>query len=906
LRIAVLPDGSMPADLALCLAGDATPDSCAGCQVTEALDPSGTCAPLEAFLPAACPPGFAVDLANAPSCVADPSDCSADAFAGVEDGDQHWFVDPAYQGESTGKRAAPFASLGQALKMAEVGSTIALAAGTHALPKGETTVAAGVALVGRCAALTSLQLPSSKADTSLIVQGLVEGVSISGGSIPLVAQAGGIARRVAVGQGSWAAVRCGGCTLDQAIIGGPGRGIAFDPGAATLHQVRIHGAVSRGLELASGVTVALDDVAISATQPTASSGGYGILASDGAKLTGRGLRISGSSAAAVAAYHAGTSVILRFADIIDASASIPSGEGGHGLLSSGGALVSLSHGRLKGNQGVAALSWGQGSQLKLVNTAVLQTLAAADQGSGDGARAQNGGQLSLRAVLLQANRTRGVLATGAASQLDGQRLVILDTLPRAADLLQGFGILVDQGATAFVDGARLQGNRSAAALVTGKGSQLTLQHAVLVDTLPRASDYTAGYGVEVASGGRAVVQMIHVARARTAAMLVSGEGSQAQISQAWLTETQPRASDGRFGRGLVVASSASVAVSGLGVFAARDVGVSVTEAALSAQDLWISHTQGAGEGPGRGLDIAEGGSAKVSQLRLSGHLGVALSAAGTGTAAEIAHLIVDASLPSIGATNGGAVQVSAQAKMALRGFRLDNLSLPGLLAADSASRLDAIDGRLDSPALTAAQRSFGAVAVGGATLTLTGAALRHCRGAGVMAENAKVELNGVVVSHTTPLANGSGGAGLHTHLGHALLWGSQLTANRGAALAALGSQVELHRCAATATLPLAMAGQNETADGLLLIDGLESRLKDVVIAGHPRAGLVVQGGSLLAIGLALHNNGFAWCVQGLAQLVTNTAVILGNLQNVWTGPALPWNFPPQAPAVAGPCEAWSP
>jgi hypothetical protein len=499
-----------------------------------------------------------------------------------------------------------------------------------------------------------------------------------------------------------------------------------------------------------------------------------------------------------------------------------------------------------------------------------------------------------------------LLATGAASQLNAQRVVILDTLPRAADLLQGFGILVDQGATAVVDGARLQGNRSAAALVSGKGSQLTLQHAVLVDTLARASDNAAGYGIEVASGGRAIVQMVHVAQARTAAMVVTGLGSQAEIDQAWLTETLPRASDARFGRGLVVASSASVSISGLGVFAARDVGISVTEAAVSAQDVWISHPAGTGDGLGRGLEVTEGGSANVRQLRLSGHLNVALSAAGTGTSAEIANLIIDTALPLKGATNGAAVQVSAQARVALRGFRLDNFSLPGLFATDAGTRLDAMDGQLDSPALPEAQRSFGAVAVGGATLTLTGAAVRHCRGAGILADRAKVELNGVVVSDTTPLANGSGGAGLHAHLGHALLWGSQLTANRGAALAALGSQVELHRCAATATLPLAMAGPIDTADGVILIDGLESRLKDVIIAGHPRAGLVVQGGSLLAIGLGLHNNGFAWCVQGLAQLVTNTAVLMGNLQNVWTGPALPWNSPPLAPAVAGPSEAWSP
>lgn len=900
MRVAETPD------LALCLAGDSTPDSCAGCEVSQALDPSGTCAPLEAFLPAACPPGFAVDLANAPSCVADPSDCAGDAFAGIQDGDQHWFVDPAFQGEATGMRDAPFATLGQALKMAEAGSTIALAAGTHALPKGETQVAAGVVLVGRCAALTSLNLPSAKADTSLIVHGIVEGVAISGGSIPLVVQSGGKARRVAAGQGSWAAVRCGGCTLDRLVVGGPGRGIAFDPGAATLHQVRVHGAGGRGLELAGGVTLVFDDVAISATQPTASSGGYGILASDGAKLTGRGLRISGSSAAAVAAFNAGTSAILSFAEIIDTSSSMPSGEGGHGLLSSGGALISLSHGRLKGNHGVAALSWGKGSQLQLVNTAVLQTLAAPDQGSGDGARAQNGGHLGLRAVLLQGNRSRGVLATGAASQLDAQRLVILDTLPRAADFLQGFGILVEQGAAAVVDGARLQGNRSAAAQVTGKGSQLTLRHAVLVDTLPRASDNAAGYGMEVANGAQAVVQMVHVARARTAAMVVSGQGSQAEIAQAWLTETWPRASDARFGRGLVVASSASVAISGLGVFAARDVGVSITEAAVIAQDVWIGHPAGTGDGLGRGLEVTEGGSANVRQLRLSGHTGVALSAAGTGTAAEIANLIIDAALPLMGATTGAAIQVSAQAKLALRGFRLDNLSLPGLMAADYATRLDAMDGQLDSSALPEAQRSFGAVAVGGATLTLTGAALRHCRGAGVMADNAKVELNGVLVSDTTPLANGSGGAGLHAYLSHALLWGSQLTANRGAALAALGSQVELHRCAATATVPLGVAGLIDTADGLLLINGLESRLKDVVVAGHPRAGIVVQSGSLLAIGLALRGNGFAWSVQGLAQLVTNTAVILDNLQNVWTGPALAWNPQPTAPALAGPSEAWSP
>ncbi|MSQ83451.1 MAG: DUF1565 domain-containing protein [Myxococcales bacterium] len=109
-----------------------------------------------------CPSGFVqtppTEAGALPGCAPDPAACGSDAFGGVAEGQHVAFVDGAFGGSSTGSRAAPFVTIGQAIANLPQGGTIAVAAGTYT---GKLEWAAPIDLRGRCPALVVLTTAGS-------------------------------------------------------------------------------------------------------------------------------------------------------------------------------------------------------------------------------------------------------------------------------------------------------------------------------------------------------------------------------------------------------------------------------------------------------------------------------------------------------------------------------------------------------------------------------------------------------------------------------------------------------------------------------------------------------------------------------------------------------------------------
>lgn len=168
--------------------------------------------------PSGCPRGFVsgppVILADVdpaaplpPSCQPDPAECGTGPFAIVPKGPGVVFVDPAYKGPSpSGTREQPFVTLAAGVDAVLEGGTLVLAAGDFG---SIAPLKKGIAIVGRCAAMTHLGIVEVKLD-SAEVQARVDGVtlqrlSVASGQVDV--------RRSRVAQGTW--------THSSAIAYGP-------------------------------------------------------------------------------------------------------------------------------------------------------------------------------------------------------------------------------------------------------------------------------------------------------------------------------------------------------------------------------------------------------------------------------------------------------------------------------------------------------------------------------------------------------------------------------------------------------------------------------------------------------------------------------------------------------------
>lgn len=1016
------------ADLQLCVASDQAAPACAGCSVGQFKDGNGACQPDGAALPAWCPQGFVASTAAVPTCAADPADCATDPFAGVADGPGHWFVDSQSAAEALGTRSAPFATVAQALAAAaaagQTAVTIALAAGIHPLAAGKTAVPASVKIVGRCAHLTKLQAANSQAGSTLALAGQLEGIAVAGGDTVITAAAGAVVLRAHVIGGSTAALLCNGCKAERILISAQQRGIQVDKGTVVLDRVRIQESADRGLLLAGAATATLTDVVITDTKPTSKgTGGYAILLAEGATASGQGVRITGASAAGIAAFDAGTAAHLSRVWISGTKASLSSGEGGHGALATGGGRLHFTHARISGNLAVGVLSWGAGSQVHLLNSVVEATSPAPDLSSGDGLRAQKGGQLHLKACLIQANHTRGILVSGPGAALFGERLVIRDTLPRASDLGGGYGLWVEDGASATLATSRVQGNRLAGIGVAGKGSNIAVNGVEVLATLPSAktgqggygllaaedasaqlakvrlsanhavglwisdgalanaeqlvvdhtaalADLTLGRGIQVSAqasltasnaliyanrdigllvdgagtnlqlgsvsgapsvvaamqprasdggggrallvqgGAKAVVTGTHINGARELAVAASGADTSLALAHVWITETSPRSSDLLQGRAIAVEAGAKLAVAKVVILQAHEAGISVSGATLTGSDLWVDQTlpsgsTGGGKAQvgatlGRGMDISGKAKVQLARVRLSRNRDVALSVAHTGTVAEFTDLVIDGTLEEPATLEGGrGLQVIGGATAHVRGLWMENNKDIAVLIAQAGSALTGYDVRLlaTQPEASQGVRGLG-MAVLGAKVQLVGAQISGHRQHGIYSEYGQLTLVGAAIAATQGLPNGTGGQGVVASKGALELWGCQLKGHRGAALLAQLAQVTIERSAFLATQTAHIPGSLDlAADGLLLVDCLEALVRRALVAGNARAGIVLHGGSALVDGISLENNGFAWSVQATAQLVSNAAALVGNLQSAWTGPALQWFLAPVAAFV---------
>jgi hypothetical protein len=177
---------------------------------------------------------------------------------------------------------------------------------------------------------------------------------------------------------------------------------------------------------------------------------------------------------------------------------------------------------------------------------------------GEGIHVQEDGpkrsNVTVRGCLLEGNSDLGITVEASDAIIDAT--LIRDTRPRPVQNIQGSGIeIVDyQGQPANVTVTSSVVERSHAIGLLVGGSQATIQWTVVRDTQPRASDNYFGRGIAIENDIKTHVRSTVTLQAsvveRSLDVGVFVQASDAIVTSLWVRDTQPQAWDQKNGRGI--------------------------------------------------------------------------------------------------------------------------------------------------------------------------------------------------------------------------------------------------------------------------------------------------------------------------------------------------------------------
>lgn len=357
--------------------------------------------------------------------------------------------------------------------------------------------------------------------------------------------------------------------------------------------------------------------------------GTGLAVQGGASARVRSVVFERNRTVGVFVRDAEAALVMEDSVVRDTQSQASDGAFGHGLIVQSGARADVRRSLLAGNRELGVFVAIEAALL-MENSVVRDTKSrASDRAFGRGLTVQQGARAEVRRSVLAGNRELGVfVATEAALVMEDS--VVRDTQSRLLDGAFGVGLGVRRGAQAEVRRSVFELNRSFGVDVEGARTQLVIEDSVVRNTQSQASDGTFGSGLQVQSGARAEVRRSLFLSNRTVGLVVASD-AELIMADTVVRDTQSRASDGAFGRGLQVENGARAEVR-RSVFARnREFGVVVTrpDAALVLEDAVVRETRSGelDDAVGGGLFVSFGARAEVQRSVFSRnrHAGVLVS-----------------------------------------------------------------------------------------------------------------------------------------------------------------------------------------------------------------------------------------------------------------------------------------
>jgi hypothetical protein len=713
--------------------------------------------------PAICPTSEAAFVgqttcsAIGPACPASPFP-SEDALQAAADGFAGSILYVAPGGSGDGSLAAPFGSLGEALQHASDGDIVVLGAGSF--PEN-IDVDRRVAVIGHCVANTTLS-PSDP--TSPTVRLSADGALISGIRI-LGAQSG--------------------VTIDGASD-------------SRLEDVEILGAAKAAVQVDAGGEVALERVVLRPTDgPLGSPAeGMGLVVLEGhAALTD--VVIERSRNAGVFVDGASSSAEARRAIIANTLPRLQDDESGVGVAVLADASASLAETLINRNRGAGLLV--EGAILSVSDVSVRETRGLeSDARGGHGIMALAGAQVSATRILIDRNRTSGVLASGAGTLVQLQSVAVRDTERQESDDTAGRGLEAWSGAHLIAHEAWVNHNRAMGLVAIQPGSTLEIFDSFVTETeYEEASGYFGrGFWVTGAATGSATRTWFVDNRSIGAGAVKTG--SALELTDVEIRGTRPRQLDDDYGRGIEVWGGASLHAVRTSLRANRSAGlfssdpgtqVSLEQVLIEGTLPRLSDSTG-----GYGLVAWAGVAVEVRQSLLNENHAVGIYVADPGTAVTMQDVSVRATKAEVDDEAWGAGWIFSEGCVA-SGERIDAIEnrTVGFLATDpgTVATLQDVTARdTKEPAgYDSLAPGYGMAAMAGAKLSVTRATLLRNGTAGmVIGEDATLEAEELLVRETRSDAeNHAGGEGLVATAGSSIVVRrSAFVANRSTAVAAYG------------------------------------------------------------------------------------------------------------------------
>jgi hypothetical protein len=289
-------------------------------------------------------------------------------------------------------------------------------------------------------------------------------------------------------------------TVSDVVMRGASGGPRSDAASAeagsrlTLARIAVTDTQGVGLRIYDGATLALQDVLVQGTRPSAEvPSGYGLYVSASAvNATRLTLRENAGAGLALAAGATGTFDRCQFVG----TRRGPVGAGanyGVGVSVDGAAHAEVRDSLIAENAGSGLLALEANSTALVRGTLVRGNLFD-DVGDGQGVVAEQGAAVQLEQVGVVGNRTAGIQVSDAASLVRATGIVVRDTLPGLAGD-RGRGANVQNGARLELTGAAFAGNRQVGLFAYGPETRAVVTGS-LIDATAADPDGRFGNAVE--------------------------------------------------------------------------------------------------------------------------------------------------------------------------------------------------------------------------------------------------------------------------------------------------------------------------------------------------------------------------------------------------------------------------
>ncbi|RLB54190.1 MAG: hypothetical protein DRJ42_09800 [Deltaproteobacteria bacterium] len=561
-----------------------------------------------------------------------------------------------------GSMASPHAELSEvSWDTLAAGTTVALAKGTYG---GRLLLGAGVSVIGACARETMVTGGASATEAAIVATTAGIDVAVTDVTFPDLPGP-------AVELSGRAHLSLAGVIIDRA------RGLGVYAGGAGT-QLALTDVVIRGTR------GALSDGTL----------GMGMLALDGARVEATRVLVAENRTFGIETNGAGTEVVLHDVVVRDTlPEAVPEpidGGRGLGLAAFGGARIEGSRLLVSGNHRTGLLAVNTGSSVALSDAIVRDTRpSAADEALGVGLQVYGGARIDASRLVVAENSTFGVECFSgdepyAVSLSD---TVIRDTEVQSSDDFNGFGIILHGRGRFEASRLMVSGNRDTALFAYDPGVEVVLSDAIIRDTRPAGIDDLRGRGISIHDGARFEGVRLLVDNNLEVGIAATGDTSGADLSlvDAVVRGTRPEAQGGNWGRGLSVVGGSRVTAERMLVAdnVHEGIYVEVEGSEVILGDVVIRNTQSrASDGQyGRGIAAWDGARLEATRTLIEGNRGTGLLVSGPMTAATITDVSVIDMLPQeIGDLGGRGVMCQLGARLQGQRLEVDGVFEAGLVA----------------------------------------------------------------------------------------------------------------------------------------------------------------------------------------------------------------------------------